>query len=157
MKNLITSCGIIKNRTKPRVGVIAANSNLLGDWVHDEISQGIDLTFEEYILDLESEGKTEEEIEELVDCYESDYSIILFGDAWVKNKDGKYSIDKSKNFAASYCSDTNIISVEYSQTTGRCHHTSPCYIMADGSGPCGDLDTEGTEVIAFDLPENFYK
>lgn len=42
--------------------------------------------------------------------------------------------------------------VEWSRHTTPCHHTSPCYVMADGSGPCGDLDTPGDSVVAFALP-----
>ena len=67
------------------------------------------------------------------------------------------TLDKTKEFAAVYNSDSGNISVEFSQTTRSCHHTSPCYVMADGSGPCGNLDTPGNSVVAYDLPREFYK
>lgn len=149
----ITSCGIIKNEDKPRVGVISANSEKLSDWIYEEITQGIDIHFEQYINELQNEGKTEDEIEKLTEFWENDSSTILIGD-WIKDTKGNYSPDKSKDFAASY--HEGIICVEWSKKTKPCHHTSPCYVMANGDGPCGDLETEGNSVIAYDLPEDLY-
>ena len=157
MSKLITSCGVIKNREIPRVGVIAGNSELLSDYIYDDIDQGIDLTYEEYLLELEEQGKSEQEIEEEMDMACFDERIILFGDAWIKNNEGKYEIDKTKGVAASYDSGSNIITVDWSKTTRKCHHTSPCYIMANGDGPCGNLDTKGDAVLAYDLPKDWYK
>jgi hypothetical protein len=121
--------------------------------VFDEIHQnGIDLSFEEARAELEEQGKTDDEIDEALQDFES--HLFLFGPAWVK-VNGKYSIDKTKDFAASYNSETGVICVEYSQTIKACHHTSPCYVMADGSGPCGDLNTKGDSVKAYALPDDY--
>lgn len=57
-------------------------------------------------------------------------------------------------YALTYNTDSGNLCVEYSRTTKPCHHTSPCYVMADGSGPCGDLNTAGNSVIAFCLPDD---
>ena len=75
----------------------------------------------------------------------------------VKNTDGRYEIDRSKTFAAVYSSYSGNVTVEYSKHTTLCHNTSPCYTMADGSGPCGDLDTKGDTVTAYTLPPEYFK
>jgi hypothetical protein len=157
IKSVSTSSGIIRNPDIPRVGVIGLNSEKLHDWIHEVIHEGIDLTIEELILELQEAGKSEEEIEEETQYYESDSTTYLIGDAWKKNEEGKYSIDKTKSWAGVYRSDSGNITIEWSQFTRPCHHTSPCYIMADGSGPCGDLETPGNSVIAYDLPPEFYR
>jgi len=143
---------------KPKVGVISAHSELLDqDYVQDLLcdEHNIDLDYEDFIQELEEEGKTEEEINEVSWEYTSDESTYLIGDGWIL-KDGKYEIDKTKEFAATFSSHSNNICVEYSKYTRMVHHTSPCYMMADGSGPCGDLDTEGDSVLAYDLPKEYY-
>ena len=156
---LITSSGIIKNRSKPRVGVVSIRS--LADWVYDEIDQGIDLTWEEFDDEMnqrieKGEISLDDAQEEMEDV-EFDTKVILLGD-WIK-VDGKYSIDPNgkEGFAAEYNSGTGTICVEYSKHTKLCNNTSPCYVMADGSGPCGDLDSEGDTVIAYTLPVEFFR
>jgi hypothetical protein len=153
----ITSAGIIRNADKPRVGVLSQDS--LVDWAWDEIyAQGIDLSYEEFLIELREQG-IEEESErwyKATDSYQSDESTFLFGNAWVKNSKGKYVIDTTKEFAAMIASSGNV-TVEFSKYTARCHHTSPCYVMMDGSGPCGDLDTEGDSVIAYTLPASWIR
>lgn len=167
MSKLITSSGVILNREKPRVGVISANSQLLQEWIFDEIDQGIDLTYEtafkeEYDTAIES-GQTDDEAwksaNDATEFWDCDSRTVLFGDAWAYDeKHGKYYIDKLKGeYAAVYNNDSNIICVEYSKNIRQCNNTSPCYVMSDGSGPCGDLGAPGDAVIAFDLPKAFYK
>ena len=46
--------------------------------------------------------------------------------------------------------------VEWSKHTRKCNNTSPCYVMANGDGPCGDLDTKGDVVLAYDFPPEYY-
>jgi len=156
MKDLVTSSGVLKNREVPRVGIISANSEKLED-IWEDIEQGHELYYEGYVLELQQEDKTEEEIEELCEQYENDSKLLIFGDAWRRNADGQFEIDKTKSFAATYSSDTGNISVDWSKDTRQCHHTSPCYVMSNGDGPCGDLDTDGDACLAFDLPVDFYK
>ena len=79
-----TSSGIIRNADKPRVGVTSMYR--LAGWVNDEIFQdGIDLSFEEYTLDLAERGITEEttpnEYQDEIDAYTGDEATYLFGDA----------------------------------------------------------------------------
>ena len=160
MKDLITSSGILRNREKPRVGVISMNSEMLDQDMVNGLpfdNDSIDLSYDSYIAELIEQGATEEAIEEASYCYESDCSTYLIGNAWFRNKDGKYEIDETKDFAATYSSDSGNISVEWSKHTRQCHHTSPCFVMADGSGPCGNLDVKGDAVTAYDLPSEYYK
>jgi|GEM_PF-5307147 len=170
MSRLITSCGIILNPELPRAGIISANS-LDQDFISDIMMMGTDLNWDSNVIDLkrdaqaegEEKGLSEAEIEELFEekceeanlSWESDGSTYLFGD-WKKDKDGKYEIDKEGKlgFSLTYSISSNSVSVEWSKTTKKCHYTSPCYVMADGSGPCGDLDTPGDSVVAFSLPED---
>jgi hypothetical protein len=136
---------------KTKVGVISCNQ--LKSFIYDEINQGIDITFEEFYDDLLDQGLSEEEIEKNTDRYEKDNSTILIGD-WKKvNK--KYEIDKNgpNGFSATY--NDNIICVEYSKDVKKRGLTSPCYVMADGSGPCGDLSLPG-DFDTFSLPGDFF-
>ena len=135
------------------------NSELLNPECVNELpydSDSIDLSYEEFISELQEQGKTEDEIEAELDCFECDSRTFLVGNAWFKGADGKYEIDKTKEYAATYSGDSGNISIEWSKYTRKCNNTSPCYVMADGSGPCGDLDTPGDAVIAYDLPPEFY-
>lgn len=160
----ITSAGIIRNPDKPRVGVVSLNS--LSEWIHDTIYDGIDLTIEEYEgetrkqITAENPGMDDDEIDELVSESLSmagfDSRVILFG-SWKKDSDGRYTPDTSGEYSAEYNSDDNLVTVEWSRHTVACHHTSPCFVMADGSGPCGDLDKPGDSVIAYTLPPEFFR
>lgn len=167
-----TSSGIIRNADKPRIGIVSAHS-LNPDFLDSFITEGIDLGYETFIQDTlerlknENPGIDDAELDALMEreteFYESDSSTYLLG-AWRKIPDGnigagKYEIDKSgKNgdFAATFSSDSNNVSVDWSKTTTQCHHTSPCYVMSDGSGPCGDLDTKGDSVIAYTFPNDCF-
>lgn len=137
---------------KIKTGVTQANN--LNSFVFDDISSGIDLTFEEFCHGLESENLIDDEKQARIDQYDNDNRITLFGD-WIKI-DGKYQPDKTKQFAAVYDNETNIICVEWSKTVKQCAETSPCYVMSDGSGRCGDLDSEGDQVAAYSLPEEYF-
>ena len=152
----ITSCGVIRNENKPRVGVINVNNEkLCQDAVNDFFYEGIDVSYENAVNELEKEGLSDEEIERELEFWDSGESLLLVGDAWEKDADGRYCVSNKGTFAASL--HHGMICVEGSRTTRRCHHTSPCFVMADGSGPCGDLGTDGDAVIAYDLPSSFYK
>ena len=164
---LVTSSGIIKNRSKPRSGIVNASS-LYRELFEDCMSHGIDLSWESYIdetlarLKSENPDMDDSDIDQLL-CNEAEHvefdsRVFLLG-AWVKGKDGKYSIDKSgKNgdYALEYNTGSGIVSVEWSILTKPCQNTSPCYVMSDGSGPCGNLDRKGDEVIAFTLPGSMF-
>lgn len=164
---LITSSGIIRNRSKPRVGVISANS-LYDDLYQDCLDHGIDLSwldFRDETLDrlrAENPDMDETDLDELLDsetqdaCFDSHQFLL---GAWVK-VNGQYEIDKtgkSGSYALTYNTETNTVCVEWSELTTPCRNTSPCYVMADGSGPCGDLDSKGDEVIAYTLPADMFR
>ncbi len=157
----ITSSGIIRNEDKPRVGV---TSNASLDFLDECFTEGIDINYEEVYADVLNEIKAESENDSEMDIeneaakrmeYYENRGPYLYGD-WVKNAEGQYEIDKNGKygFAVTYSQESGNVSVEWSRTTKRCHHTSPCYVMADGSGPCGDLDTKGDSVIAYCLPDD---
>src|ERR1041385_4156102 len=172
---LITSSGIIRNRSVPRVGVVNANS-LYDDLFQDCLNNGIDLTYEDTRMEMEREVKAEFTEASLESGEEFDDSVIesvidrrlehlgmdnhyfLLG-AWVKNDQGEYEIDKSGksgDYALTYNTESGIVCIEWSQYTTQCNNTSPCYVMADGSGPCGDLDTPGDAVTAYTLPKDMF-
>lgn len=160
----ITSAGVIRNEDQPRTGVMSGHR--LADWVFDDMYvDGIDLAWEEAHITAREEIRAENPdmsdddldvaVEEALEHAEVSGSYFLFG-AWKRTEDGRYEIDRAGgDFAATYSSDSNIVCVEWSKHTAPCHHTSPCYIMADGSGPCGDLDTPGDSVIAYTLPPDY--
>lgn len=139
--------------------------NSLQDWIYDEIDQGIDLSYESLYEETleqireENPNADDTEIEEItresMEMVEFDTRTVLFGD-WIK-VDGKYQIDTNgkEGYSAEYNSGMGTVCVEYSRTTKLCNNTSPCYVMADGSGPCGDLDAEGDAVLAYTLPVDF--
>ena len=140
---------------RPVTGVISFNSELLDqEKLYDltDPNNCINLTYEEALTELKEEGKTDEEIEQELEFIEFDDAIYLIGDAW-EFKDGKFTINETKELAATFSS--GIICVEYSKYSKETHHTSPCYVMKDGR-PCGDLDTIGNSVRAYDLPSEFY-
>ncbi len=119
------------------VGVL--NLNECEDFIYDEIHNGVDLTYEEFVEDLNTQGLSDEEFEDALEDYESDSdNTVLFGD-WNKIR-GKYSVNKqgTNGFSATYQGGT--ICVEYSKTTKKCGPTSPCFRMVNG-GACGDLNT----------------
>lgn len=156
MATIITPSGIIKNPEKPRSGVVSIHS--LREGFSDEIlKDGIDITYEELVRDLKKTGKSEKEIEEELSDYESYASDFLIGDAWIKDSNGFYSIDKTKTFAAIYNNESGTLVIEWSKYTKLCGHTSPCFVMRDGSGPCGDLDSGGATVIAYSLPSRYWR
>lgn len=156
----ITSAGIIKNEDKPRTGVVSINS-LYPYLVDDCISSGINVSYESFLNDLYNQhGDNEDAIANDCDMYDSDYDrdgdTYLLGD-W-KQVNGKYEIDYNgpNGYAMTIDFSTNVACVEYSKYTTLCHHTSPCYVMSNGDGPCGDLDTPGDSVLAYTLPEDCF-
>lgn len=166
MKHVYTSSGIIKNADSPRVGVIGQNS-ICSDFLDTIVAEGIDLGYELFRADIEvelnsdqslSEDGREDKLNEALEFYQGDCSTYLYGD-WRRDLNGKYSIDKAgrHGYALTYNTDSGNLCVEYSKTTKLCHNTSPCYVMADGSGPCADLDSIGDTVIGYALPDDCLK
>ena len=149
-RNIVTSSGVIKDPDSPRTGVVGCN-DLNSEFIYEDIDAGIDLSYEEYLLELKEEELSEEEIEERTEHYEHDSPTHLIG-GWKKVK-GKYVVDKTKEFSAIHHDGT--ICVEFSKHLRRVGYTSPCFVMCDGSGPCGDLTSEG-DVLAYDLPPEYY-
>ena len=164
-ETLVTSSGVIRNRSKPRVGIVSLNS-LYCEFFDDFIVNGIDLTWEsridELTDELRSQGKSDDEIDDAIqndsDYWESDGGEYLIGD-WVKDDTGRYSVDKNgrHGFSGHFSGDSQNISVEWSKHVKACDNTSPCYVMADGSGPCGNLDSKGDAVIAYSLPADMFR
>lgn len=162
------SSGVIRNRSKPRVGIVSASS-LYGDLFQDCLNDGIDLDWIEIYEDTEKRLKSENPdidecdlsdlvSDELQDFDRDSYRFLL--GAWIKDSSGQYVIDKSGasgNYALEYNTNSGIVCVEWSLFSKRCNNTSPCYVMADGSGPCGDLDTEGNAVLAYTLPQDMFR
>lgn len=141
--------------TKIVCGVIGANSDQINQEAFQwEFQKAIDLTYELFLQDLEGQGLTEEEIEIERDSYLGDNSTYLLGD-WKRLDNGQFVPDikdTPDNYAAVFDTDSNIITVEHSKRIVECYHTSPCYMMRDGT-PCGDLDTQGNSVKAYSLPK----
>ena len=136
------------------------NLNKLNDWVYEELNSGIDLAYLEAKEDAGIDTNDEEAEETFNDQYESgDYSSVLFGD-WIKGEDGLLSIDRNgKNgFSAHYSNGAGYgtVSVLWSRTLKNCAKTSPCFVQSDGSGPCGDLDSEGDDRLAYSLPDDYF-
>jgi hypothetical protein len=165
---LVTSSGVIRNRSIPRVGIVNASS-LYDDLFQDCLSDGIDLDWIDIVDETTERLKSENpelddtDISEMVDSelqdFDRDSYCFLLG-AWIKGKDGQYLIDKTGNsgsYALSYNTESGMVCVEWSQLTKKCMNTSPCYVMSDGSGPCGDLDTPGDAVVAYTLPIDMFR
>lgn len=173
MATKYTTSGIIRNSEKPRSGVVSTNN--LASWIYDTIHEGIDLGYEEWALSVieeirqeiklndENDELSEDEINEQVEQelenahYSPDDSTILFGD-WKKDKNGFYVPNTKGEFAAIFTSNGfgDLVTVEWSKHTAKCGHTSPCFVMSNGDGPCGDLDSEGDSVLAYTLPPEFF-
>lgn len=119
-ETLLTSSGVIRNRSKPRVGIVNASS-LYDDLFSDCLNNGIDLTWEDYKDELMTRLMTDNPdlddfaIEELFDKESQDVDfdsrIFLYG-AWVKNVNGQYEIDKSGK--------SGDYALEYSTGSGVC-------------------------------------
>lgn len=156
MSTKITSCGIIRDAELPRVGVMNFR-----DGFEDYYQDAISLTWMEIEAEIRAElaekgydaDELDEQVDEVMRDIEVDSETFLVGD-WHRVGD-KFEIDHNgKNgFAATYNTDSGVLCIEWSTATKQCHHTSPCYVMADGRGPCGDLDTAGDSVLAYCLPE----
>jgi hypothetical protein len=141
---------------KPRVGI---TTNLDPEFMDEIIQNGINVSYENFLKEIPHEEDSDE-YQEACDMYQNDEDLYLFGD-WKKTKDG-YEIDKNgkEGFAMTFQSGGfgNLGCIEYSKVTKLCNKTSPCFVMADGSGPCGDLDTPGNDVTAYTLADEcFYK
>ena len=94
-ETLVTSSGVIRNRSIPRVGVINASS-LYDDLFQDCLNEGIDLVWEEYREELLARGLEEDTPEwykETDNCSLETHNFLL--GAWLKATNGQYYIDKS--------------------------------------------------------------
>jgi len=166
-ETIVTSSGVIRNRSKPRSGIVNARS-LYSELIDDCFNRGIDLSYESWRdevmarLVAENPDLDDDAIDDLFTIENDDIELesrtFLLG-AWVKNSQGQYEIDrtgKHGSYALEYDTENGIVCVEWSILVTECGNTSPCYIMSDGSGPCGDLDTKGTSVIAYTLPVEMF-
>lgn len=161
----------------PSPGVV--NCHNLHSSINDLIAEGIDLCWEEALLDIENEIRGilkeldldvdsqeyqekfddlyEEKAEALAVHYDGGYSARLVGD-WKKNRDGKYEIDHNgkEGWAGTYSNENgSTLVVEWSKWVAKCNQTSPCYIRKDTGGRCGDLDTPG-DMWAYSVPPEFF-
>ena len=112
------------------------NGNDIRHW--DDFNDGIDLSYEEHIV--ECEGYLKE------GCCECDLETgtTLMGD-WLKGEDGLYDANPDGEYSAIYNPDLNTLQVIRSKFKIKCNWCSPCY---PGQG---DVDTPG-DVEAYMLP-----
>ena len=138
-------------------------SNNTPEWLNEEICNGINLQYEDYIASAEgTEGQDHEsytddqdhesyeadpELEHDFMEYESQPSDTILIGAWIKGPDGKYEPDPEGEYSA-ICGEvyTQIVQSKFTKRTALC---SPCY---PGQG---DLDTPG-DWLAYDLPADIY-
>ncbi len=134
---MITShWGITVNSEIPITGVLNINS---AEWLNEDITNGIDLDFEEHIKECKNEYHDE--------CYNNDTpSTVLIG--YKKNdKTGLYDIDEDKEYSAII--NEVYAQITHSQYVSRCDLCSPCY---PGQG---DLDNKG-DYLAYTLPTDVF-
>lgn len=126
-------------------GVMYANYPI---WLWD--MDYIDLMFEEAIQELKDQGRTEDEIYDELEYFESSGGRQLYG-AWIQTEDGMFDIDKNskRDFAAIYNSNENTIQVVWSKYYKLCNWASPCYPHQ------GDLESDG-DVPAYVLPDDMF-
>jgi len=140
--------GIYVNSDTPITGVVQNNNVPV---IYEEICNGnsIDLDFEEFILDAKSRGLSEEEIYAEIEDYESwGPTTYLIGD-WVKDEEGLYEPDTSKEYSAIV--RESVTQIVFSKYTKRCNLCSLCY---PGQA---DLDSPNEDgFLAYDLPVEFY-
>ncbi len=129
---------------KPITGVIGINE--LGQAFFDELySNGIDITYEEYIED-NPEDLTQDELDNM-DCWDSSQDTYLIGD-WIKDENGQYNYDPNGEYAAIVNEQTVqvIYSIHIRNNVALC---SPCYPGQADSASKGDF-------MMYDLPVEFY-
>jgi len=121
----------------PITGIIS--NNLIVQFLSDEMYNGIDLDWEEFIQSDDYDPDEE------YDLFES--SNWLIGD-WIKDKDGLWDYDPDGEYAAIVREDvTQVIFSKYTKRAGLC---SPCYP--------GQADNESDgEFLAYDLPPEAYE
>ena len=115
------------------------SNNLIVQFISDEMYNGIDLDWEEFIQSDDYDPDEE------YDCFES--SNWLIGD-WIKDKDGLWDYDPDGEYAAIVReSTTQVVYSKYTKRAGLC---SPCYP--------GQADNESDgEFLAYDLPPEAYE
>lgn len=148
---------------KPRVGIISQNS--LASWIHDSsyINVSEESRYAEARAELIAAGHDEgsdaflDGMQEYSDSADdSDGDTVLVGD-WARDAEGRYVPDTAgiRGYAIVLNHYSNIASVEWSRTIIGARDTSPCYRMADGSGPCGDLDALADDGYpTYDVPSD---
>lgn len=129
--------GVTIPHDKPTTGVISNNTI---EWLSDETMEGIDISWEEWLTDFESEhGRepTDDERDDASSC--DDCSTYLIGD-WTKNDDDEYAPvqDGAKGFSAIV--GETYTQVVWSKTTERCALCSPCFPGQADIGTPGDYD-----------------
>lgn len=141
--------GMWVDSTMPVTGVIS-NNNV--EWLNDEIysSTAINLDYERWLNDRESEVKEDEDLAEdedvfldIEDEYESNGDDTILIGEWLMDNNGKYYPDPNGDYAAivgEFC--TQVVFSKYFSKGNLC---SPCY-----PGQV-DLDSEG-EFLGYTFP-----
>ena len=136
----INHYGHTVNSEIPVTGVLSSHS-VAWEWISDEIC----LTCEEIYNDIqEDESINEEDKESECDSVECDSAHTKIMGDWIKDSDGKYMPDESKEFAAII--RESVVQVVWSKYTASGALCSPCY-----PGQV-DLDSKG-DYLAFTLPD----
>ena len=140
-KNGVTNhWGVWVDPEMPITGVIS--NNLIVQFISDEISNGINLTYEEY---LKSEDYDPDNEEDDYMCSFGDDTYLIGN--WIKDSDGLWDYDPDGEYAAIVReSTTQVVYSKYTKRAGLC---SPCYP--------GQADNESDgEFLAYDLPSEAY-
>ena len=137
-KNGVTNhWGIWVDPELPITGVIS--NNLIVQFISDEMYNGIDLEWDEFM------NSDEFDPDEDYDNFEN--TTWLIGD-WIKDSDGLYDYDPKGEYAAIVReSTTQVVYSKYTKRAGLC---SPCY---PGQA---DNESEG-RFLAYDLPSEAYE
>ena len=133
---VVNHWGIWIDPDKPITGVVS--NNQIVQFISDEMYNGIDLAWEEFIKSPDYDPNED------YDFFESDTWLI--GD-WILDSDGLYDYDPNGEYAAIVReSTTQVIYSKYTRRSGLC---SPCY---PGQA---DNDSEG-DYLSYDLPPGAY-
>jgi len=137
-KNGVTNhWGIWVDPELPITGVIS--NNLIVQFISDEMYNGIDLEWDEFM------NSDEFDPDEDYDNFEN--TTWLIGD-WIKDSEGLWDYDPNGEYAAIVReSTTQVVYSKYTKRAGLC---SPCY---PGQA---DNESEG-RFLAYDLPSEAYE
>ena len=133
--------GVWVDPDKAITGVIS--NNLIVQFISDEMYNGVNLTYEEYLKSEDYDPDNEEDDY----MYSFGDDTYLIGD-WIKDSDGLWDYDPNGEYAAIVReSTTQVVFSKYTKRAGLC---SPCY---PGQA---DNESEG-KFLAYDLPKEAYE